>query len=471
MISLELTSSSPLRSTGELVRWTIVTCFCMLAVFTLTGLNHVQTTLDNTSQHYLQFVPQRSPIYWLGNTIDDDKQQAMQQSETSQPDDISISTQTSNHDDEVKSTTCLEHPPMTFNATGKRVSDPTVQVIEHSTPSICGELRRNWHYNEPLSELAQQILRHQSNCTIPVANNLLDNSFGLGSHIMLWSQSICNAMEEGYRVRTTILNHNQQPEEELVWLWLDQYHCDITVAKTQSPLLCYFPQSEYHCNSNNNNENNIVVLHNISDARDKKKRCKLVRDNGEKLLQQFRAASIEYLFHSISSLITEEAQRQIGIIFQSRYVPDDLICVHIRWGDKFFEMKLPIIQEYIDAVNLLTNNATTANIYLATEDPKALQEFIQIAPRGWNVYHDVTLTELNAFRPVKGNRASYTTKNTKGRAGLVALGSLLVGLEAKSFVLTTKSNWSALMNYLRTNIIDPRCGNCTRMIDLRPGIW
>ena len=115
MISLvELTttsSSNPLsiRSTGELVRWTIVICFCMLAIFTLTGLHHVQHTLDKdsstTTQHYhhLQFVPQeRSPsIYWLGNVdVDDNQQQeAIQQqsSEKTKPDKSSRTT-----------TTCLE---------------------------------------------------------------------------------------------------------------------------------------------------------------------------------------------------------------------------------------------------------------------------------------------------------------------------------------------------------------------------
>jgi hypothetical protein len=57
------------------------------------------------------------------------------------------------------------------------------------------------------------------------------------------------------------------------------------------------------------------------------------------------------------------------------------------------------------------------------------------------------------------------------RSGLIALGSLLVAMEANMFVLTTKSNWSTLMNHLRTQIVDPQCGNCTDMMDLRPGVW
>jgi hypothetical protein len=141
-------------------------------------------------------------------------------------------------------------------------------------------------------------------------------------------------------------------------------------------------------------------------------------------------------------------------------------------------MDLPSIQEYIDAINMILSpddlpNATvhTANIYLATEDPLAYQEFMKTKPSGWMVYADITLHEIDAFRPRRGNRASWAARNTKGRAGLIGLGSLLVAMEANKFVLTTKSNWSTLMNHLRTQIIDPRCGNCTEMIDLRPGIY
>jgi len=143
-------------------------------------------------------------------------------------------------------------------------------------------------------------------------------------------------------------------------------------------------------------------------------------------------------------------------------------------------MDLAPVSEYVEAVSRILvdrggdgqgNNNSTANIYLATEDPKAAAEFLAAVPSGWTVYTDRTVAELGAFRPPKGNRASWTARNTQGRAGLVALASLLVALEADAFVLTTASNWSRLMNQLRRNVLDPRCGNCTRMIDLRPGEW
>ena len=141
-------------------------------------------------------------------------------------------------------------------------------------------------------------------------------------------------------------------------------------------------------------------------------------------------------------------------------------------------MDLAPVSEYVEAVSRILvdrdgpdSHNHTANIYLATEDPKAAAEFLAAVPPGWTVYTDRTVAELGAFRPAKGNRASWTARNTQGRAGLVALASLLVALEADAFVLTTASNWSRLMNQLRRNVLDPRCGNCTRMIDLRPGEW
>jgi hypothetical protein len=322
---------------------------------------------------------------------------------------------------------------------------------------VGGRLHRDWRHNPPLSQYAKQIAAHQGDCTKQVASYMIDNKFGLGSHVVLWSQAMCNAIEEGYRMRSN------QPD----WLWLDPEHCDINQAK-KSPLLCYFPKSEYKCG-----DAKEVPVGNVTDPRDMVKVCKLCRNN-KVSRKKWRAASTEYLFERVSPVIMQEAQRQIGLLFGAQGIPDDLITVHIRWGDKFREMDLATIDEYMDAIKQLlpSDSHDKANIYLATEDPKALDEFLKAKPSGWNVYYDVTIKELKAFRPKEGDySASATFNNNKGRMGLVALGSLLVALEANMFVLTTKSNWSSIMNHLRTNIVDPRCGNCTKMIDLRPGFW
>lgn len=378
--------------------------------------------------------------------------------------------------------TCLNHEPRVLNETRKPGSDPSKSILEHRSATQCGRLRRNWLRNPPLSDYAQKIESHQSNCSIPLATHRFDNTFGLGSHIALWGQALCNGMEVRYRMRS----------HEPKWLWLDQQHCDMQEQAVLSPMLCYFPASEYRCSDldrtlthvggENDVSSTVGYSVNITDPRNQKDWCKLAKES-EESKTMLRASSIEYLFQSVSPLVIREAKRQIGLIFPDGVVPEDLVTVHIRWGDKFWEMDLPPIEEYIAAVNTILSsnrstldgqtiaNVTTANIYLATEDPKAYQEFMAAKPHGWNVYGDITLQEINAFRPPKGNRASWAARNTNGRAGLVALGSLLVAMEANTFVLTTKSNWSTIMNHLRTNIVNPRCDNCTKMIDLRPGMW
>ena len=382
---------------------------------------------------------------------------------------------------------CLNHEPSVLNDTRKPGSDPTKNLLEHLNATRCGKLRRNWLRNPPLSDFAIQLEAHQSNCAIPLATHHFDNTYGLGSHIILWGQALCNGMESRYRMRS------HAPR----WLWLDQEHCDVQEEAHLSPMLCYFPASECKCSNFQNkfvdgeiisssSTNTTRTFHinespNITDPRDRKTWCESAKES-EEARALIRASSTEYLFQSLSPLVIREAKRQVGIIFPNGIVPEDMVTVHIRWGDKFWEMDLPPIEEYIAAVHTILStgenlgdhtvtNVTKANIYLATEDPRAYNEFMAAKPQGWNVYADITLFEINAFRPLKGNRASWAARNTNGRAGLVALASMLVAMEANMFVLTTKSNWSTIMNHLRTNIVNPRCNNCTKMIDLRPGIW
>jgi hypothetical protein len=416
----------------------------------------------------------------------------------------------------------------------------------------CGRLRRYWPTKDewtsgdggksrlggpdtydPLSryssDLAREIHQHQSNCSLPYMLFELDNSFGIGSHLHLWSQAFCNAWEKGHRVRT------YRPQ----WLWRDEAHCKLSrrakIAQLHgeasaaaesaamitdnmtSPWECYFGDLEPECPNDTPLSEAVSpspegpIISKIIDTHKPQRGCQFVKDRGNKLA--LRQAAIEYFFHQLDDLVVAEAQRQIGLIFNASQVPENLITVHVRWGDKFFEMKLASIQEYIDAVNqvlamrvgssatdaatattsnsssdasTLGNDATVGgnnnnssdtvytgevNIYLATEDPKAADEFKKTAPSHWNIYYDLTLDEINSYRPVRGNRASYATKNSKGRAGLVAFGSLLVALEANDYVLTTGSGYSRIMNYLRQTMIDPQCGNCTRLVDVRPGEW
>ncbi|KAG7353734.1 hypothetical protein IV203_003089 [Nitzschia inconspicua] len=387
----------------------------------------------------------------------------------------SLASTANNHVDQISimegyaSLQCLRHTPQQIQHGRMAGSIPNQTILQHATATHCGRLRRQWWYNPVLSDYAQAIQRHQSNCTLPLAAHFMDNTFGLGSHLLLWGQAMCNAMENGHRLQS----YTSSP-----WIWSDQTHCD-TNANNTSPMHCYFPKSEQLCLNDRTMPSSI----NVSDPRQQNEWCQLVKNASQEEEKEYiRAASTEFIFQQISPIVIQEAQRQIGLIFPDGVVPEDLVTVHIRWGDKFWEMDLVSIEEYIYAINKLLqrhhgmtprNNTIilTANIFLATEDPRAYQEFMQAKPPEWNVYADITLQEIDAFRPRKGNRASWAARNTKGRSGLIALGSLLVAMEANLFVLTTKSNWSTLMNQLRTQVVDPRCGNCTDMMDLRPGNW
>ena len=67
-------------------------------------------------------------------------------------------------------------------------------------------------------------------------------------------------------------------------------------------------------------------------------------------------------------------------------------------------MKLAIIADYLHAISQLLLHELhrpdnhTANIYLATEDPNALRDFVAAAPPGWTIYFDRTLCN-NQFDP------------------------------------------------------------------------
>ena len=449
------------RRPHDLIKSIVLLCISGMAILTVHTLPHLQRMLDGTCC--------TSDMFLAGLSRSIAKQQQKPESTSEQH----------------SSSLCWNHTPVQAN--NSRVSVNDTLLVQPT--AACGRLRRRHFWEaiaEPtsdhLSPLAQEIYKLQNNCSLPTATFELDNDFGLGSHLHLWSQALCNAWQHGWRLQT----HNPH------WLWLDQAYCDPELAE-QSPLLCYFSRSENQCPPNSATSATTPNKYNITipDPRITRLRCRRLQDNPN-AVSEFRAAAIEYLFHrALSHTVIREAERQLGLQWQQSYATAAannnnghdhhfLIAVHMRWGDKFWEMDLAPASEYVEAVQKLlpspnnnsnNNNHSSVAVYLACEDPRAVREFLQAAPADWKVYVDRTVTELNAFRPTKGNRASWTTRNTKGRAGLVALGSLLVALEADSFVLTTKSNWSRLINELRQNVLDVRCGNCTRMIDLRPGEW
>jgi len=352
-----------------------------------------------------------------------------------------------------------------------------VQYHQHKQPP---SLRFDWTNLERRSELAQQIEQHQTNCTLPMANFRYRNRFGLGSDLHVYSLALCNALEAGsYRVRTV-----------LPWIWLDDATCN---KDTASAMTCYFSESELQCpndrfllesasSSSAGGGGQQLPFQNMTRGRGRiRDECPGLRN--EHGVAAIRAATTEFLFTRVSAAVMREAERQLRVVFSDQAVPRNLITVHIRWGDKEDEMNLVPVSDYVSGVEQILQKRNElqhhkhdnddddgiVNIFLATEDPKAVIEFRNEAPSVWNIYVDQYFSEMLPYRRVQYNGSPLMSQDLKGKPGLIALGSLLIAMEANDFVLTTASNWSRLMNELRKNVLNPRCGNCTSMVDLKFG--
>lgn len=368
-------------------------------------------------------------------------------------------------------------------------------------------LRYDWTNITSSHDLTNLIIKHQSNCSIPMSTFTYRNRFGLGSDLHVYGKALGYGIEINRRIRT-VGN----------WTWLDQLKCKnerYAIWKSGnsresqgSPMRCYFSTSELNCPGDleyaianpNFDQNNSLSKANgnlISLTDDHVSRILPSKENGGE--QMLQTAVVESLFTRVTPLVVQEAERQLNLVFGDKdRVPEDLITVHIRWGDKVAtyegkkrkrmpEMKKVDISEYINAINQIlaqrkkeeysssestgqvqsVSENKTANIYLATEDPEAAMEFRKAIPARWNLFVDQFLVDTSDHRIDEYNGSPKMAKALNGEAGFLALGSLLVAMEANDFVLTTASNWSRLMDELRRTILDSHCGNCTSMIDLR----
>ena len=351
------------------------------------------------------------------------------------------------------------------NSQGRPAEKPLI-LSSYSSQHL--KLRFEWTSLELHSTLAKRMYDHQHNCSVPVTPHLFRSAFGhqgpgysrnygLGSELHVWGHAAIYAMIRGARVRTA---------PRLDWAWWDQEACNGTTSSSSSLLACYFPIAE---TSDCQNE----VFDNDPSKRSHLDLC------GNQLGEQSsvadeRMALTEYLFSNVSPLVVKEATKQLKAVFPNGIVPPNLITIHVRWGDKDQEMKLKSIEEYIDATKRVVEEQKidSVNIFLCTEDPKATAAFLSQKPKEWNVYLDYFYTYMLPYRTVNSTYnalGDLSMDVLKGKAGLWALGSLLVAMEANIFILTTKSNWSRMMNELRLGIVNPRCNDCTTMIDLGYG--
>jgi hypothetical protein len=199
---------------------------------------------------------------------------------------------------------------------------------------------------------------------------------------------------------------------------------------------------------------------------------------------------MEYLFQSVRPIVIKHAEQQLKRMFSNSSTgttsdsidystinplgpvsvpaPDEWITVHIRWGDKKIETPLLPIETYTSAVRALLNQKersgkSIVHIYLATEDPIAEKEFREKASKEsppWQVHTS------GPSVPKDRQGILNLAQSSQGLAGLESLAALLVALQGNRYVLGSGSNWSRLIDEIHSHVLDPRCGNCTQVLNV-----
>lgn len=340
-------------------------------------------------------------------------------------------------------------------------------------------LRFDWTHLPPLSALAQEMDRVQKQCfnTTHSQQNPQEVSTtrmfysGLGSTLHQWTQGLCHATLHNYAFVT--IGEWEWNDKTACRTILNDYAKNMTNDRdifrrspNPSPLWCYFGSHEsvQKCPEGTLD---FTKVHEPKPSWGDYRCDNLTKPHG---FSGVRAAAIEFLFQSVNPIVIEEAERQIREeAFPNRTdIPKDMITVHMRWGDKFKEMKLATVEEYVNAtIQLLTDEeksgAKPVHIYLATIDQFAIEAFEKHAKPNWIIHRSGPTNSKN------DNFVLSKSFLDNGRSGLQCLASLLISMESNRFVLTRLSNWSRLIDELRKTVLDYRCGNCTQMIDLRPG--
>mmetsp|Transcript_31987 Transcript_31987/g.70485 ORF Transcript_31987/g.70485 Transcript_31987/m.70485 type:complete len:244 (-) Transcript_31987:552-1283(-) len=196
-------------------------------------------------------------------------------------------------------------------------------------------LRHDWTSGEVHSPTAMLIARHQAQCT-EFVYYYQQNNLGMGSDIHTWTQALCNSMQ----ANASLL------ETEKSWVWNDNSFC----KNSHAGLGCYFNKHKYCPDSVPFPPSKAYPGDIIKANRDLSSCPSLISDDASR--QEWRRAAVEYLFSNVSSRLVSEVEAEIVPIFGGA-IPDDLITVHIRWGDKKGEMQLVTQAEYVAAIEAI----------------------------------------------------------------------------------------------------------------------
>jgi len=202
------------------------------------------------------------------------------------------------------------------------------------------------------------------------------------------------------------------------------------------------------------------------------------------VLAEREGGAIAFLLRYLPARVIESACQAQASVFGG-FVPEhkDLITVHMRRGDKCIgsnaknnsalvhcEMHYISAQHFVDHVADIVSRKRiqTPSVFLTTEDRGAIEEFIAIAKvqkPHWRVgYYDRAVLPSNHGSP--GVEVMKTAEALNGEAALPSLVALVLALEADSYILTKRSEWSVDIDALRQSRIDYICKGCTDVVDL-----
>ena len=174
---------------------------------------------------------------------------------------------------------------------------------------------------------------------------------GVGSNLDQWSQTMCSAVKD---------------DAMLIFRGGFNWARGISTCEEQklqangngtgySYLSCFFPkESTTHCVPNrelpvDKKDRRVLGRRPIKDYH----ACSKWLNSQDVPDREFFASSVEWLFSAVSPLVIDEARRQIEDAFGDEGLPDpeDLVTLHIRWGDKVHTMNTKPISTFIKAVH------------------------------------------------------------------------------------------------------------------------
>jgi len=392
---------------------------------------------------------------------------------------------------------------------GAKKTSPTLGQAEDASAHLRAALRTGWAKDGrtksgKLSRLAQRIYdsQHPQTCsTAKFATFTFQGSAGLGVNILAFTDVLCETAMRGVVLVT------KGP-----WHWRDASFCgsDLTpgLRRTfnladmypggQTATECYFGR-ETHCAVPSGEldetylyDNGLSVYQALFDptaryrmshkTRLHAKRDDLFTRHGGgpypdacKSIAKRHAAGLELLFQTLPPAMLEAIERWNARIFGEHGAPANMVTVHLRWSDKVKEAGRIGIAPFIDAIHSLIHKHNLhphLTVFVMTEDPAALDAFRKAAPPNWTVkFHNAAVYHGDTFM-----QSSFTAgagANTGGALGLHSLVALVLGLEARFFVLTATSNWSRMFDQIRAFKHDfPGCtplkaGNCSETINIK----